>query len=163
MGEILSENETRALFHCLSAGLKGLQTTHASKLTGLLNRWIVHYGIEKDCLNDFGIIVFMKKIGQFRKILSINELLFDNISQEIGTKTYYEYNPQNKDWLEKDSILNAKFLDEIRKSIYFPDEIVLQFTQIILNEIDSFIVKNQRTLFNPFEMIYPQLKSIISE
>ena len=37
LGEILSENETRALFHCLSAGLKGLQTTHASKLTGLLN------------------------------------------------------------------------------------------------------------------------------
>ena len=104
----------------------------------------------------------MKKIV-ICKILSINELLFDNISQEIGTKTYYEYNPQNKDWLEKDSILNAKFLDEIRKSIYFPDEIVLQFTQIILNEIDSFIVKNQRTLFNPFEMIYPQLKSIISE
>ncbi len=119
LGKILSENETRALFHCLSAGLKGLQTTHASKLTGLLNQWIVHYGIEKDCLNDLGIIVFMKKIGQFRKILSINELLFDNISQEMGTKTYYEYNPQNKDWLEKDSILNAKFLDEIAKVYLF--------------------------------------------
>ena len=67
LGEILSKLETVALFHCLSAGLRGFQTTHASSIQGLINRWLIHFQIDKTCLNDLDIIVMMRKIGNKRR------------------------------------------------------------------------------------------------
>jgi Flp pilus assembly CpaF family ATPase len=163
LGEILSEYETKALFHCLSAGLKGIQTTHASKISGLLNRWMIHYKIEKDCLNDLGIIIFMKKINNSRIITSINEINYEINNQKIEISNFFEYNPQLSKWLKKDSIANAKFLTELNSYLYLPIEIFEQQLDFVKEEIQKLSKLKISPKYNPLRNFYPKLQQQLKE
>lgn len=59
LSEIQSEEHSRAFFHALSAGARGMQTFHAATLEQALRRWVNIHGIAPDCLLDLGILVLM--------------------------------------------------------------------------------------------------------
>lgn len=107
LGEVLSNLETHAMFHCFSAGLRGIQTTHASSIDGLINRWLYHYKINPSCLNDLGVIIFIKKVGNRRFIHSINQLVYYPGKNEVKRVKLYHYDIYKQDWeQDRDKIHN---------------------------------------------------------
>jgi type IV secretory pathway ATPase VirB11/archaellum biosynthesis ATPase len=61
LGEIQSEEHSRAFFHALTAGVRGLQTFHASSAGQAVRRWREMHGISKTSLLDLDIVVQMSR------------------------------------------------------------------------------------------------------
>jgi len=59
LGEIQSEEHSRAFFQALSAGVRGLQTFHSSSPEQAIRRWLELHGISRANLLDLGIVVQM--------------------------------------------------------------------------------------------------------
>ncbi len=57
LSELQSEEHSRAFFHALSAGVRGLQTFHASSPEQAIRRWVNVHGTPKQNLLDLGLIV----------------------------------------------------------------------------------------------------------
>jgi len=163
LGEILSKLETVALFHCLSAGLRGFQTTHASSIQGLINRWLIHFQIDKTCLNDLDIIVMMRKIGNKRIVQSINELTYNNESNKVESFQFFEYNPINEDWDLSIQIENSKLMKNINKIVNLSQEKYNQINSLLNSMFIDDINKDtheKRNIFLPLKKIYQKLKII---
>jgi pilus assembly protein CpaF len=78
LGEIQSEEHSRAFFHALSAGIRGLQTFHASSTEQAVRRWIEMHGISKTSVLDLDIIVQMarpERLGSKRLVQSVAMLV----------------------------------------------------------------------------------------
>jgi len=59
LGEIQTAEHSNAMFHALSAGIRGIQTCHAGSPNELLLRWQVHHKIPEICFRSLGLIVHM--------------------------------------------------------------------------------------------------------
>ena len=121
LGEILTIDEAKAMFHCLAAGLRGFQTIHANDIESLINRFLFHFKIDKSCLSDLNIIVLMKKYHNQRKIASISEIDEYN----VNISHIFSYNTQlNKHELvcnlfESKNIINLRKYENISKDYFF--------------------------------------------
>ncbi len=74
LSEIQSEEHSRAFFHALSAGVRGMQTFHASTVEQAIRRWVTVHGIPKQGLLDLGILVQMSRpdrLSPFRQVARI--------------------------------------------------------------------------------------------
>ena len=81
LSEIQSEEHSRAFFHALSAGIRGIQTFHASSVEQAVRRWISVHGIPKQSLLDLGILVQMTRpdrLKPFRAVSRICQVLSEN-------------------------------------------------------------------------------------
>ena len=78
LSEIQTPEHTRALFQALGAGVRGLQTCHASTIDGLLRRWTLHHGIHPVNILDLDILVLMKLLQvegrEFRRVVKVCEV-----------------------------------------------------------------------------------------
>ncbi|MHC1637435.1 MAG: ATPase, T2SS/T4P/T4SS family [Candidatus Nezhaarchaeales archaeon] len=75
MGELQTKEHFRALFHALTAGLKGIHTCHASSITGLIKRWILHCNIPKEDVFEVDLIIHMIKCHRGTKVIRrVNEI-----------------------------------------------------------------------------------------
>jgi len=75
MGELQTKEHFKALFHALTAGLRGIHTCHASSAVGLIKRWILHCDIPKEDILEVDLIVHMIKCYKGTKIIRrINEI-----------------------------------------------------------------------------------------
>ena len=137
LGEILTMEECKALFHCLSAGLRGFQTIHSKDTSALINRFLYHFNIEKTCLNDLELIILMKKLPIGRKIVSISEI---NVNNGISIEKIFEYNPLKNDWIRKKDLYQTKILEKIKKYEFFPEDDFYSMINL-LNEIFEFLSK----------------------
>jgi type IV secretory pathway ATPase VirB11/archaellum biosynthesis ATPase len=75
LGEIQSEEHSRAFFQALSAGVRGLQTFHSSSPEQAVRRWLELHGISRANLLDLGIVVQMsrpQKLSSRRCVQSIS-------------------------------------------------------------------------------------------
>ncbi len=75
LGEIQSEEHSRAFFQALSAGVRGLQTFHSSSPEQAIRRWLELHSVSKANLLDLGVIVQMlrpKKLSPRRLVQSIS-------------------------------------------------------------------------------------------
>lgn len=164
LGEILSKNETKALFHCLSAGLKGLQTTHASSLQGLLNRWTIHYDINPSCLNDLGVVVLMKKWKNIRRIDSISQIHYDSSQKKIDVFRLIEYDVKKKgweiNWERKEIPLIQDFLKIVPNYFDLYKKLVEFFDNSFLmnNEIIKYEMSEEMKIYNE---IFRELNSLV--
>lgn len=142
LGEILTADEAKALFHCLSAGLRGFQTIHSNDINSLLNRLLYHFGIDRSCLNDLGLIILMKKYQNQRKIISVSEINKKLLQEEI-VDSIFAYNPQCDLWereirtYETLTILNIKRFENL-------DEEKYQFFIKIYEEIFQYLKSNDK-------------------
>ncbi len=154
LGEILTKEETRALFHCLSVGLRGIQTTHSRDIKSLLNRWIIHYSINKICLNDLGIVVIMKKIGHHRIIQSISEINYDIQNNLLQISPIFRYDPKDRSWKEIKNFLQLKFVKKVQKYIYFSEK-EYNWIKIFLDaHFDTLLRKERKGKYNSFKEAY---------
>ncbi|MEX2684437.1 MAG: ATPase, T2SS/T4P/T4SS family, partial [Candidatus Sigynarchaeota archaeon] len=126
LGEILTKEETEAMFHCLSTGMRGLQTIHASVLRSLITRLRIHFNISPSCFEDLDFIILLKKFenGQ-RKLVEIAECNMDPRNGEISVNILTSYNAKIGNW----SSLN--FGDSRVMGDFFANT---RFSQISFNE-----------------------------
>lgn len=152
LGEILTANEAHAMFHCLSAGLRGFQTIHALSLDSLINRWIYHFNINPSCFNDLDILIQLKYHNFMRRIDTIAEISFEN--QKIHLKPIYQYNYISRTW---EKCFNFKESTLINKRIKNPSEIefwerisenYIKKIFDILVEKKNWSIETQTKLFN---------------
>ncbi|MCJ7648905.1 MAG: Flp pilus assembly complex ATPase component TadA [Candidatus Lokiarchaeota archaeon] len=142
LGEILTADEAKALFHCLSAGLRGFQTIHSNDIKSLLNRLLYHFGIDRSCLNDLGLIILMKKHQNQRRIVSVSEINMRLLQEEI-VDSIFTYNPQCERWemeintYDTLTILNIKRFENLSKENY-------HFFIEIYEEIFQFLKTNDK-------------------
>ena len=59
LGEVQSEEHSRAFFQALAAGVRGLQTFHSSSPEQAIRRWLELHGVSKANMLDLGIVVQM--------------------------------------------------------------------------------------------------------
>jgi type IV secretory pathway ATPase VirB11/archaellum biosynthesis ATPase len=81
LSEIQSEEHSHAFFHALSAGIRGIQTFHASSVEQAVRRWVSVHGIPKQSLLDLGILVQMvrpDRLKPFRAVSRICEIVAEN-------------------------------------------------------------------------------------
>jgi len=103
LGEIQTEEHSRAMFHALSAGLTGLQTCHSAGPNHLLLRWIFHHKIPVALLQTLDLIIHVKKVrvhGNYvRRLIRVCELdadqktKLDPALQEIHLIDVFKWNP----------------------------------------------------------------------
>jgi len=78
LGEIQTAEHSRAMFHALSAGLRGLQTCHAGSPEQALRRWVVHHGVSPVCLLDLDVLVQLARISgkgrEMRRVVRVCEV-----------------------------------------------------------------------------------------
>lgn len=103
LGEIQTEEHSRAMFHALSAGLTGLQTCHSASPEHLLLRWRFHHKIPVALLQTLDLIVYIKKVrvrGDYvRRLIRVCELdtpqniKFCSHMQEIRLIDIFKWDP----------------------------------------------------------------------
>ncbi len=140
LGEILTKEESEAMFHCLAAGLKGFQTIHGNNIDSLINRFLYHFHIDKSCLSDLDLIILMKKDQNKRRILSISEVNKGNFKGDKYYDSIFNYDPYSKTWKLSKSLYETKIMNELKKNENLPKE---KFTAIITiyKEIFEFITE----------------------
>jgi len=90
LGEIQSEEHSRAFFQALAAGVRGLQTFHSSSPEQAIRRWLELHGISRANLLDLGIIVQMlrpKKLYSRRCVQSISTISGRTAAQDGAGET----------------------------------------------------------------------------
>jgi len=166
LGEILTKEEAKAMFHCLAAGLRGFQTIHSKNIDSLINRFLYHFKIDQSCLNDLDLIILMKKNFNERKVIGVFEF-FRNT--DVSNKLYYplfKYNPESQKWALIKSLYEANVITELTNYENLPEDKFSSFINIYI-EIFEFISKVDR--IDNFELIeffhkisYHSFKSIKS-
>lgn len=155
LGEILTKEEAKAMFHCLAAGLRGFQTIHTNNIDSLINRFIHHFKINKSCLNDLDIIILMKKDANQRKIISISEI-GSNLKKDKLYNNLFQYNPESKKWNLVNPLFETKIINELRRYEDLSRE-NFSFLIKIYNEIFTYISKANKVdnykLINFFDRI----------
>ncbi|MFQ6085507.1 MAG: ATPase, T2SS/T4P/T4SS family [Candidatus Bathyarchaeia archaeon] len=78
LGEVQTAAHSRAMFHALSSGLKGLETCHAPSPEQAIRRWVLHHRVPINCIHDLDVIVCMSRtLGagpQKRRVVRISEI-----------------------------------------------------------------------------------------
>jgi len=80
LSEIQSEEHSRAFFHALSAGVRGMQTFHASTVEQAVRRWTNVHKVPKQGLLDLGVLVQMgrpERLGPTRLVSRICLMVAD--------------------------------------------------------------------------------------
>ncbi|MBN2154960.1 MAG: CpaF family protein [Candidatus Lokiarchaeota archaeon] len=137
LGEILTREEAHAMFHCLSAGLRGFQTIHARDLNSLLNRWQYHFDIDPVCFNDLGIVIVLNRRLMRRHITDIVEI--HCTGGKVIQNPIYKYNPETTSWNPPISwdnlrifqrlLLPQRKIDEMDKKLHFYEEVLNALSQ----------------------------------
>ena len=85
LGEIQSEEHSRAFFQALCAGVRGLQTFHASSPEQAVRRWLEMHNVSKANLLDLGIVVQMHRpfrLASRRCVQSVSAISEEGLEDE---------------------------------------------------------------------------------
>jgi type IV secretory pathway ATPase VirB11/archaellum biosynthesis ATPase len=74
LSEIQSEEHSRAFFHSLSSGVRGLQTFHASSAEQAIRRWVSVHRIPKQSLLDLGILIQMSRPDRIKPLRLVSRV-----------------------------------------------------------------------------------------
>ncbi|MHA2282949.1 MAG: ATPase, T2SS/T4P/T4SS family [Promethearchaeota archaeon] len=150
LGEILTKEESEAMFHCLAAGLKGFQTIHGSNVDSLMNRFLHHFDINESCLNDLDLIILMKKEQYKRRILSISEVNKGHKKSDEYYDSIFNYDPLSKTWKLSKPLYETGIIIEFKKNENLPKEYFMSIIKIY-KEIFEFL--SEINLLDKFELI----------
>ncbi len=102
LGELQTREHFKALFHALTAGLRGIQTCHASSAEGLVKRWLLHCKIPKEDIMEVDLIIHMVKCYRGSKayrrvseVLAVGEVNEGECRKIMGVPltTIFKWNP----------------------------------------------------------------------
>jgi Flp pilus assembly CpaF family ATPase len=93
LGEVQTAEHSSAMFHALSAGIRGIQTCHANSNRDLLLRWKIHHNIPEVCFHSLGLLIHMVR-NLFhnrieRRISQISEI--DTQTSTPSLRTLFEW------------------------------------------------------------------------
>jgi type IV secretory pathway ATPase VirB11/archaellum biosynthesis ATPase len=74
LSEIQSEEHSKAFFHSLSSGVRGLQTFHASSAEQAIRRWVNVHGIPKQSLLELGMLVQMCRPDRMKPLRIVSRV-----------------------------------------------------------------------------------------
>jgi type IV secretory pathway ATPase VirB11/archaellum biosynthesis ATPase len=137
LGEILTEDEAKAMFHCLAAGLRGFQTIHSKNIDSLMNRFIYHFKINKSCLNDLDLLILMKKDKNDRRIVGIFEI---NSNENKLYNPIFEFNPETDRWLLLKSLYETNVIQDLKAYEELTKESFLKYINIF-SEIFEYLLE----------------------
>lgn len=81
LSEIQSAEHSRAFYHALSAGVRGMQTFHASSVEQAIRRWTDIHGVPRPGLLDLGVLVQMlrpDRLGPSRIVARVCQIVSDS-------------------------------------------------------------------------------------
>jgi len=107
LGEIQTAEHSKAMFHALSTGLRGLQTCHAASPEQAIIRWVIHHEVPSVCMFDLDILIHIKKLMlkgyETRKVVRICEVKPPDSTDEahevnlaissVGLQDIFSWNP----------------------------------------------------------------------
>lgn len=153
LGEILEAEEAHAMFHCLSAGLRGFQTIHARDINSLLNRWQYHFKIDPSCFNDLDIIILLKHENSRRFINEIIEVYYEN--SKININIIFKFNPIHNNWVNITPFENLKSIKRLtyveNQPIWLKKEI--NYYTLCFEKINKFNIQDMANQIKIFEKI----------
>ncbi len=92
LGEIQTEEHSKALFHSIAAGLCSIQTCHSATPYGLITRWTRNHGIDESSIALMDLIVslnrprpgesarYVDKIVEIRRTIRSGVVLFEGLN-----------------------------------------------------------------------------------
>jgi type IV secretory pathway ATPase VirB11/archaellum biosynthesis ATPase len=95
LGEIQTVEHSRALFEALAAGLRTMQTCHASSASGLVSRWSLNHGISDANLAMMDIVIAMDRPNPgsakrfVKELVEIRRRVSDGIIRFAGLNILY--------------------------------------------------------------------------
>jgi Flp pilus assembly CpaF family ATPase len=117
LGEIQTAEHSAAMFHAISAGIRGIQTCHANSNDELLLRWQVHHDIPEVCFQSLGLLVHMIKEvvkGQIlRRVTQISEVQFE--ADKTTLNPIFEWNKSSSQLEQKVPDLFSKLISRTCK------------------------------------------------
>lgn len=66
LSELQSREHSSAFFQSLAAGVRGIQTFHASTIEQAFRRWVSLHGVSEESLLDLGVLVLMSRPDRLR-------------------------------------------------------------------------------------------------
>jgi len=135
LGEIQTAEHSRAMFHALSTGLRGLQTCHAASPEQAITRWVIHHKVPVVCLFDLDILIHVKKLMlkgyEIRKVVRICEVkppvLTDKLNEvnlsisSVGLQDIFSWNPASGTLERTCDLFTTPVLQRIKR-LEFLDE-----------------------------------------
>ena len=164
LGEILTKEEAKAMFHCLAAGLRGFQTIHSKNIDSLINRFLYNFNINQSCLNDLDLIILMKKDLSKRRIIGIFEIYKNPTESNNMYSPLIKYNPQFQKWELCRPLYTANVIKELLNYEDLPKTKFNLYMKIFI-EIFKYLLRTEmltnKELVNFFHKIsYYSLRSI---
>ncbi len=93
LGEVQTAEHSSAMFHSLSAGIRGIQTCHANSNQDLLLRWKIHHNIPEICFRSLGLLIHMIRNLSHncieRRVSQISEI--DTQTSTPSLRTLFEW------------------------------------------------------------------------
>ena len=125
LGEIQTAEHSRAMFHALSCGLKGLETCHALSAEQAIRRWVLHHGVPLACMYDLDIIVCMRRLRPYgrqeRRVVRICEVEGapggEGLTAEDGRVALYDsfaWDPRQRRLTRAGDLFDSPVLRKIR-------------------------------------------------
>ncbi|MHA2405619.1 MAG: ATPase, T2SS/T4P/T4SS family [Candidatus Hermodarchaeia archaeon] len=109
LGEIQTAEHSAAMFHAISAGIRGIQTCHANSNQELLLRWQVHHDIPEISFQSLGLLVHMIREvvrGQIiRRVAQISEVRFE--AEKAVLHPIFEWNKSSGELVQNNVDLNS--------------------------------------------------------
>jgi type IV secretory pathway ATPase VirB11/archaellum biosynthesis ATPase len=96
LSEIQSEEHSRAFFQALSAGVRGIQTFHASTIEQAIRRWVNMHHIPEESLLDLGIMVQMARPDRLKQGRYVQRIC--EVTQERGSPRLKEIFIRDRDY-----------------------------------------------------------------
>jgi len=163
LGEILTKEEAHAMFHCLSAGLRGFQTIHAQDLGSILNRWQYHFEIDPACYNDLGLLILLKKNQYKRYISEIAEISSDKAN--VFVHPIITYDPDMQIWSK---IPNLGVLRVFTKMVFSIKDIeflnrLIRFYEYVFESLNDRQKWNMNFQVQLFQSLYNQIETMRRE
>ncbi|MHA1410161.1 MAG: ATPase, T2SS/T4P/T4SS family, partial [Candidatus Odinarchaeia archaeon] len=125
VSEIQAAEDSRSLFHAISAGLTGLYTCHGNSVEDLLLRWSIHHKIPVVSFYQLDSIIHIKKFDYlgdlYRKIVRISEIqpqiqnIFSTSLYEINIVDVFKWNPVTNKIESKIDLYETPVIKKIRE------------------------------------------------
>ena len=168
LGEIQTEEHSRAMFHALSAGLTGLQTCHSAGPEHLLLRWRFHHQIPAALLQTLDLIIYVKKVNIHgncvRRLIRVCELdMSQNIKfvsnmQEMRLVDIFKWDPATDTHKQCfNDLYNTPTIKKIRKYEELSRERflnTLNFLSIIFKEMARRRIFDVEKVIKSFHYLY---------
>ena len=92
LGELQTKDDTEVAFEGFAAGIRGMATTHATNISGLLMRWTYSHKLPKDLIQSINCIAMTEREFVENNVkLTISDIYIQNVKQDQNVWEVVEF------------------------------------------------------------------------